>query len=252
MFHFEKLNTNIQNKIRRYTQDLAKLHPDNLKCVALYGDIISSGYHKDIPIKILAVFNTLELKTLKKSRTLVVKGLKHNIIAPLMLTEEHMKSSVDVFPIDFSDLCSRHYILWGHNIFEGIEVDLSLLRLECEQQLKGKLIRLRQSYLEGAKNDTQTRNLMRDSLLSFLPLFEALLHLKANKEVAMLPLGSLNPLDIFAQVETLYDSSCGSFLEIYQNWKDGHKLKNDALESLFANYLDAVGRLAQSVDQVKV
>ncbi|PYP62885.1 MAG: hypothetical protein DMD37_08220, partial [Gemmatimonadetes bacterium] len=66
--------------------------------------------------------------------------------APLILTAAEWRGSADVFPIEYEDIRAAHRVLAGRDPWPGITVRRDDTRRQLEQELKGKLVRLRQAY----------------------------------------------------------------------------------------------------------
>src|SRR5205823_8787058 len=69
--------------------------------------------------------------------------------APLVLTESQIRTSLDVFPLEFLDLHERRSLLAGEDVLAGLEIARHNLRHQCEYELRSKLVGLRQAYLRG-------------------------------------------------------------------------------------------------------
>src|SRR5437667_7888419 len=67
---------------------------------------------------------------------------------PLFMTERNMEMSLDSFPIEWLEIHERHLLLEGEDVVGTLEVPQTYLRLQCEHELRGKLIQLRQAYLQ--------------------------------------------------------------------------------------------------------
>src|SRR5437667_194921 len=87
-------------------------------------------------------------QTKNQTLDLVKWGRKHRISTPLFMTKEYVLHSTDVFPIEFTEIKERHRIIFGEDIFKDLDIPFKDMRLLCEQQIKGKLLHLRQAYLE--------------------------------------------------------------------------------------------------------
>jgi len=89
-----------------------------------------------------------------------------------------MQSSLDSFPIEFLNLKEHHQVVYGEDVLEGLQIPREALRLQCERELKGKLLHLRGAYLmtEGKRPILQA--VITRALPSFASIFGALLYLK--------------------------------------------------------------------------
>jgi len=66
--------------------------------------------------------------------------------APLILSEAEWRSSSDVFAIEYQDMREAHRVLAGRDPWTGVTVQRADVRRQLEQELMGKLVRLRQAY----------------------------------------------------------------------------------------------------------
>ena len=66
----------------------------------------------------------------------------------MFLTRDYVLNSLDVFPIEFSEIKDQYKVIFGDDIFKDVEIPSKDVRLLCEQQVKGKLLHLRQAYVE--------------------------------------------------------------------------------------------------------
>ncbi len=66
---------------------------------------------------------------------------------PLIMGRDEWLRSVDVFPIEITDMQLSHRILCGPDPIAGMTVEPGDLREAVEKELRGKLVRLRQAYV---------------------------------------------------------------------------------------------------------
>ena len=76
---------------------------------------------------------------------------------PRFFTTELMNQSSDVFPIEFLDIRTTHVILHGTDPLADLEIRRDHLRLQCERELREKLMRLREGYVEAHGRDRDFR-----------------------------------------------------------------------------------------------
>jgi hypothetical protein len=67
--------------------------------------------------------------------------------APLIIGRSEWARSVDVFPIEMTDMQLAYKVLHGSDPLAGIVVAPADLRRALESELRGKLVRLRQAYV---------------------------------------------------------------------------------------------------------
>jgi len=242
LFNLEKLNSHVRKIAVPFSEAMVRLHGDNLKSISLYGSAVGEDFiPKKSNVNLLFVMERIDPSDLKKSLRLVGQGRKKGII-PLFLTVEHMKSSADTFPIEFLEIKENYILLYGNDILKELEVNSQNVRLQCEQQLKGGLIRLYQVYLETGMREKKIRFLLINSLTSFIPIFRSLLRLKGK----VLP---TKKKDIIGDLGKEFTINADIFLKVLQ-MKEGKKIE-DNLEKLFGDYLEEIEKLCILCDRME-
>ena len=102
---------------------------------------------------------------------------RKRVAAPLVMTPEYITGSLDAFPVEFLDFKLIHKTVYGEDLFTELVIDKPHLRLQCERELKTKLIGLRQGYISSlGKKELLTTVLVR-SFTGSMALFRAILSL---------------------------------------------------------------------------
>jgi hypothetical protein len=99
---------------------------------------------------------------------------KEQIPVPLFLTEEELRGSVSIFPLEYTDMAAFHHVLMGHDPFVGLVIDPGHLSVQCEQEVRGNLLRLRQRLVEGAATMEAMGILLPLSLTALLACLRAI------------------------------------------------------------------------------
>ncbi|MFB3903732.1 MAG: hypothetical protein ACE15E_09785 [Acidobacteriota bacterium] len=223
-------------------EKLKQANPTGLKAVILYGSA-AAGDHvgKRSDYNVLVVMDQLGLRELKLFLKPSEAWVKAGNAPPLLFTLEGLRQSADVFPIELQDIRDSHRVLYGEDITGGIKINPENLRLQLEHELKGKVIQLRERYLETGGKSKQLGDLMINSLSSFLVLFRAALRLfqetvPPTKLEAVTQLTSHIPFDpgVFQTVEALKAGT--------------KKLREVDAEELFERYLQTIEAIVEAVD----
>lgn len=242
--NLDRLNRQARKLIQPYVNEMLKIHQNNIVAIFVCGSATGEDYIPKVTnITLLIVLEKLEFKDLQKSLKVVSNGIKKKIAAPLLLTRLHMETSTDVFPVEFLEMKENHLLLYGEDLLTGLEINPAHIRLFCEQQLKGKLIRIRQAYLEIGLKRKGIEALLKESLDALTPTFRNLLRLK----------GKTPPV----QSQAIYRQLCNEFglkqevfLAILQDAKNDEKIAAQDVEVFFARYIDQLQNLAIAVDQL--
>jgi hypothetical protein len=242
----DKVSPHIQPTVTWYSQNMIRIHQKNLRSVTLYGSAAGKDYiHKRSNINLILIFEQIPFSVLKSSLELIASGRKKRIMAPLFLTEEHILSSCDTFPIEFLEIQEKHVTLYGEDIFQKLKIEKSNLRLQCEQEIKGKLIRLRQSYLEMGLARKHLEQLLCSSLTALMPAFRSIIRLKGG-----LPPQSVE--EVIQEVAKDFQLQAEIFIKVVHIKKGNLGLKKPDLEKIMDDYLNTLHELAQKVDALPV
>lgn len=156
-----------------------------LRSVVLYGSAARGGDHAPTSdLNLLVVAQDLAPASLEALGPCVTRWRARGHHAPRLFTPELIAESADVFPIEFLDIRASHVVLHGDDPFAGLEVRGAHLRLQCERELREKLMRLREAYVEAHGRDRDLRRLLRESYTSFLALFRGCLRLLGDEPPA--------------------------------------------------------------------
>lgn len=237
-----RLDTRTEQTIEKFTHEIQTLYGDDLISLILYGSAAGADFVPDrSDLNFLVVLKQVTLDALRKAMPLIRDWHRQKIATPLFVDPEFLKSSRDVFPIEFLDMQEQHRLLAGKDILLELEISPENLRLQCEEELKGKLLNLYRSYLETGGRAEAFEELMVASLKSFLVITRHLLRLKGLKPPREF-------LEILAQAE----ETLGLPLEAL---RDAHSLRLGAIRldkaevhALFARYLSDVETLAAKAD----
>jgi predicted nucleotidyltransferase len=145
---------------------------DSLQSVILYGSAATGDYHPDFSnVNLLCVLRDTSYRTLEKLAPAIAwwDGKKHP--APLVMTEDELRRSADVFSIELFDIKQRHRVLFGDDVLENLEIPMHLHRAQLEYELREKLILLRERLLVAVGNKDRMWELMLRSLPAFATLF---------------------------------------------------------------------------------
>lgn len=169
----------VRETLRPYLAQVQKLFGDALEAVILYGSAAGGEYlpgKSNINLLILLAKQDTEL--LKQYAALHKRWQKEQIVVPLFLTQAELKSSLELFPLEYLEIQDQHVLLAGRDPFPEFRIDLKNLRTQCEQELRGNLLRLRQRFVEGGAGTEAITILLPLSLTALMPCLRGLLRAK--------------------------------------------------------------------------
>ena len=160
---------------------------------------------------------------------------------PLFLTQLYVESSQDVFPIEYLNFQRNHVLVYGKDILKDLSFDPQFVRLQCEREIKGKLLLLREAFMETAGKGRALRGVIGQSIQAFVAIFDALLYLK-EKEIPK------ERRDVVNLTCDTFDLDTGLFQKLLDIKEEKLKPDDTETKSLFQNYLKEVRKLSKIVD----
>jgi len=234
----------IQTVIAEFADKLIVNLQDNVLSVLVYGSAAGINYIPGVSnINIAVIVKNLDFFVLNQSLGLIKWGHKHKMATPLFLTKEYILSALDVFPVEFSGIKEQHRVILGEDIFKDLDIPVKDLRLLCEQQLKGKLLRLRQAYLEIGTNPSVLKNLLISALSDLVPIFRQLIILKGQKP----PEQKEEMLKSFANIYSLDQEP---LLAVYHDKAQKTPISSHLVEAHFQNFLNQLESLSRHMDSL--
>jgi hypothetical protein len=136
----------------------------------------------------------------------------------------------------------RYRVLYGQDFLQELELKPERLHFQCEQELKGKMLRLRQLYLEASQTENRLVALLVKSTSSFMVLFRALLHLQGTPAPQ-----SMNEILIALSRLGLRTEAIG---RVHSLRRKESALKAAELDSLFRQYLSEIQAAVKFVERM--
>lgn len=223
-------------------ESLKKQTRSGLRSVILYGSAVAGDYaEKGSDYNVLVLTERLGVSELNALMDVASRWTRAGNPPFLLFTEDRLKRSADVFPIEILDIKESHRVLFGSDPISNLDVSLQNFRLQLEHELKGKLIQLRERYLLTGRKPARICDLMVESVSSFLVLGRAALRLLQG-EVPQQKLSAIRELS------RCLDLDVSAFEEIGK-LKDGSlKCRSVNAEQLFSRYLKTIEELVDRVD----
>jgi len=239
------MNDDLEAVLRQFTADVVGLYDDQLLAVVLYGSAASDEYVRGKSnINCLILLKEVTPQRLKKCSGHLRKWHDDGMATPLFVDPPYVDSSIDVFPIEFLDMKQRYRTLHGQDFLRALNVKPEHLRFQCEQELKGKMLKLRQMYLEGSTSEARLAALLTKSISSFMVFFRALLFLKQ-----MPAPHSVNDILDGLSGLGLRVAAMGRVYDLKR--KEAAPGNLEALDSLFAEYLGEIQATVEYVDTLQ-
>ena len=174
---FENLPEEVRQTLQLYVERMTDLYGPSLHAMLLYGSAVRGDY---LPgrsnLNLLVLVAKVDVSLLQTYTKIHKRFKKEQIPVPLFLTEDELRGSASIFPLEYTDMAAFHHVLMGHDPFVGLVIDTSHLSMQCEQEVRGNLLRLRQRLVEGAATMEAMGILLPLSLTALLACLRALFH----------------------------------------------------------------------------
>jgi hypothetical protein len=164
---------------------------------------------------------------------------------PLLLSERQMRTSLDAFSIEWTEIVEMHLLLDGEDVLATLVVPRENLRLQCENELRTKLLTLRQAYLQARGDATGLETVLKSAASSFATLFRTLLRLGGETPASGTP-------QVMDRVAEVYHLDARTLLEAWQVRFEPRRLKPDEVRALYRRFVIQIERLVDVIDSLRV
>jgi hypothetical protein len=241
----------LRDKVRKAVSDFAnrllEALGENLKSITVVGSSLTEDYVKGkSDINTVLVLGRQNVASLKSIAAMGKTMSRKRLSAPLLMTEEYIKRSLDVFSVEFLNMQLNHQTIYGDDPFAELNFDRRDVRFQCEREFKATLIRLRQGYISAAGNRSLIRDVLSSAANSLVPQMRAMLWLKGlevprRADYVMAEAGQTFLIDADAIVEEARK----------WNYKKA-QLTSEELSKAFDEIYELVDKLAGVVDKLEV
>lgn len=212
-----------------------------LRSVVLYGSAARGDFHEATSdFNLILVLEDLEPRTLEALTSPVERWRREGHHPPRLFTPALIAESADVFPIEFLDVRAAHVVLHGSDPFAHLEVRNGFLRIQCERELREKMMRVQEGYVECHARRRDLERLLIDSYATFVALFRGCLRLMGAEPPAR-----------GHEVVAAFCARAGidpAAFEPVARLRRGEKPEADP-KSIFSRYYDALAKAVRTVDR---
>ena len=239
-----RLKTDISDRYQPFMDKILEHYRNLIHSIHIVGSALTADYDPgNSDINSVVVLDYMDLKFIEFLAPLGKKYGKKRIAAPLIMTPTYIKASLDVFPIEFFNIQKLHFTIFGKDVFQDLEIKKSDMRRQCEQELKIKLMGLRQGLIAAAGDKRLLNRGFAESFSGYMPLFRSIILL----------LGQDPPHNNIALLSALEEVS-GVDTAVFRNVLN-LKLKKarpsiEQLNIVFEEYYAALEKLGEIIDEV--
>ncbi|MCM8819029.1 MAG: hypothetical protein NC915_06110 [Candidatus Omnitrophica bacterium] len=137
-----------KNKIDIFVERVKEILGEKLVSVIVYGSILKESYiPKKSDINIVVIVEGLDVSDLLKIKNKLARFSFRHLIKPFFFTIDFLKSSTDVFPVEWKEIKENHLVVYGKDILEEIILKKQDIRLQLERDIKQNFINFNQGII---------------------------------------------------------------------------------------------------------
>jgi predicted nucleotidyltransferase len=232
------------NEIRRlFLKDVQALWGNRLEAVLLYGSAATDTFTPGkSDVNFLVVTGDLSPETLRKLQPLTKSWRRNRIATPLIMRRELIQTSLDSYPLEFLTMTAGYRVLHGDDVLDGLEFRKEDVRLQCERELKAKLLLVREAYVDSAGVKLLLHRLISESLPAMNAVFQGLLYLRGRP-------WKIVGDDLLSAGGEAFDLDVNLFRELWRVKRKSLKPASEETHELLARYILELERLADWADR---
>jgi hypothetical protein len=231
--------------LKDFVERLSSAAAGNLVSMVLYGSAADGEFHPEYSdFNLLCLVRDASFPSLAKVSAAIEWWHHKKHHPPMVLTPEELKTSADVFSIEFLDIKQRYRVLFGEDLLRDLTVPMTHHREQVEYELREKLFLLRQHLLLAGSDEKRLWDVMLHSLSSFTTFFRHVL-------IEMGEQGHKHSRDAVAELSEKLKFDDLAFLQLL----DVRARKVDRWElrakDVAGRYLQAIEHVATAVDKMQ-
>jgi hypothetical protein len=210
-----------------------------LRSVVLYGPAVRGEVANGSgELHILVVLSDLKLETLEAAGAPLARWVKRGLPMPRLFSPATLRDAADVFPIELGDIAERHMLLHGDEPLPSMPaLEREHLRLQCERELREKMMRLEEAYALSRVRGDELRRLVVTSFPAFAMVFRGCLRLHGDP----VPEGTLEAAEAFCRAAGIDPEA----FRVAWRVREGVALQDGD----FASYHRALERAVDAIDK---
>jgi hypothetical protein len=239
------LNPAAAERFKPFQEEILKHHNKILHSITITGSALTDDFDSETSdVNSVFALHAMDLEFLEFLAPLGKTYGKKGIASPLIMTPEYILKSLDVFPMEFLNIRLLHDTIFGEDLFKNLVIDRSDLRLQCERELKVRLIGLRQGYLSSSGNAKILTDLFVNTIAGYIPLFRGIILLLGKEP----PLKNQDVLTVLSEISGI-DTQV--FKTVLKQKKQKTKMMLKQLNAIFKDYYIAMEKLGDITDGIK-
>ena len=239
----EELNPVVSNRIMSFVEDILKGYDENIHSIHIVGSAVTPDFkEKSSVIHSVIILNKMDFGFIKFIASLGKKYKNRGIAAPLIMTPDYIEDSLDVFPMEFHDFRLIHRTVVGEDILDSLKINKSNLRLQCEREIKARLVGIRQNYISSLGDKKYLSDILSQSIIGCMPVIRAIVHLLGQEP----PIKRHDAVRKFQELTSIEADILEKILAIRANVI---KPSGEEIHHIFEQYYSVLERIGKFIDE---
>lgn len=173
----------LQDRLRSFADRIRSLTGNRLVGLTLFGTVLEGAQPRNRhQLRTVLVLADFDLESLRRIAPAGLEFGQHGFAAPLVMTPEYIRASLDSFPLELMEIAQHRHTLYGADHFADLAFQDSHVRLQCERELKTILIAMHQGVLSAAGQDKFIDELEQHAAAALTRVLRGLLWLKEKRD----------------------------------------------------------------------
>ena len=246
MLNIGDLNPVVAERSVPFFSDVQLRYPEAVHSLHIVGSAVTPDFReKGSVIHSVIIIHKIDFDFIQFIASLGKKYGKKGIAAPLIMTPEYIRDSINVFPIEFHDFQLIHKTVAGEDIFKDLVIRKAFLKLQCEREAKVRLIGLRQSYLTSLGDKRSLAEILSHSVVGCMPLIRGVLFM-FDKEP---PVKRHDAIRVFQELTSI---DAGIFERLLQLRAGLIKPSKEEVHHIFEHYHAVLENVEAFIDAINL
>lgn len=158
----ESHHTKVEQLLDQFVQGACHILSTNLISIVLYGSYAEDKLRSTSDVNLILVLKAFELDQINGIRELFCVAHAAIFLNVMFLLETEIDIASEAFAVKFTDILSRHKILYGEDPFKKIKISKTATLQRLKQVLINLTLRLREKYVLMSQYEEQLTYLIAD------------------------------------------------------------------------------------------
>ncbi len=181
--HAAAVGAEYRERVEVYARTLQDIFGATARALTLFGHVVTPAFDPARHlVQSVVVTEGVDLGLLRRLAERGPELACERITAPLVMTPEYIRASLDTFPLELLAIQQCHVTVFGEDYFAALTFEASHMRLQCERELKTLTLAMRQGLLASAGDEQFLTSVELDLAGGLVRTLRGLLWLKGDCE----------------------------------------------------------------------